>query len=102
MSKRMRKIVVAALLVPLLYALLGLLAFDVRSPAKSRLVELTSSGRQAVVGPLPRDWAQSICPPSGSGFLWSKDYTGDEWLYIVYRPFVAVWARVCHYEVHRG
>ena len=101
MSKSTRKILQAALLAPVVYALLGLLVFDVQTPAKSRLVEFTSSGRQAVVGPLPRGWAQWICPPSGSGFLWAKDYTGHEWLYAVYRPFVTVWATACHYEVHR-
>ena len=99
MSKRTRKIVAAVLLVPLVYALLCLLAFEVRTPAKSRLMEFTSSGKQAVVGPLPRAWAQSICPPSGSGFLWSKDYTGNEWLYVVYRPLIAVWARANQYEL---
>jgi hypothetical protein len=100
MSKRAQKITVAVLLVPLVYGLLGLLAFDSRTPAKSRLVEFTSSGKQAVVGPVPRPWAQSLCPPNGSGFLWSKDYTGHEWLYVVYRPLIAIWARAKHYELH--
>ncbi len=94
------KIAAVAVMVPSAYVGLYLVMFDLSSPAPSRLVEFTSSGKQAVVGPFPRSWARSICPPRGSGFLWSKDYTGNEWHYVMYRPLTAVWAEALKYELH--
>ncbi|GDY21980.1 hypothetical protein LBMAG56_33270 [Verrucomicrobiota bacterium] len=100
MSKETRKFAMAALLVPIVYVGIYPLVFDWRSSVTSRTVEFTATGRQATVGPALRAWARFICPPSGSGFLLSKDYTGNEWLYVVYRPLNGVWARTRRYELH--
>jgi hypothetical protein len=56
------------------------------SAATSRNVEFLTGGRRPVVGPEPRGWVTHISPPQGSGFCSRRDYTGNEWIFQVYKP----------------
>ncbi len=83
----------------LLYIASFFIVWQPLSAADSRNVEFLPSGRRPVIGPEPRGWVRLVCPPRGTGFLFAKDYTGDEWVFKAYKPLLQAWANVRGFEI---
>lgn len=65
--------------------------FDVTKVSRSPLYEFTESGKSPVVGPALSFMGCTLCKPRGPSFLWSTDYLGNEWLFVMYKPCILLW-----------
>ena len=87
-------------LLPLLYLGSALLTFDFSGATYHAYHETPDSlRREPALGPRTSVTAYMIARPQGPCFLFSCDYDGSEWIWMVYRPLVNLWfaAPGCRY-----
>ena len=75
------------------------ISFNPFEYSSSDSVEFLGSGRLPVVGPDVRGGVALICKPNGANFLWSRSYSGNEWIFVFYRPLIVVWAHLHGFEL---
>jgi hypothetical protein len=76
------------------YILSFFVVFNVFRETPNPCREFTDSGNRPVVGPAVSLVGCVLCKPRGPSFLWATDYTGHEWLFALYKPCIALWARL--------
>lgn len=83
---------VACCFLALAYVLQGLFVFDWSKPIGNGDPEIyDAAGRLGVVYPASGIQSPFVCVPYGPHFLWSVDYSGNEWIYAIFRPHIKVW-----------
>lgn len=88
-----RRSTLAALgLLPLLYLGSALLTFDFLHPELCYDQETPDrQNRPPAIGPQITWTGRLLCKPEGPCFLFSCDYTGQEWIWSLYQPVLRIW-----------
>jgi hypothetical protein len=81
---------------PLLYLAAVLVVFDFGTLVNRVDVE-SVNGREAYLGPRPR-----FVQGEMSSFLWTRDYSGREWPFRIFRPVCRAWVRIRGYAWVEG